>query len=154
MSSLSSKEFLEKLVGENWSSRTFSPGFPGGSAAKSLPASAGSVGWWVQSLGGEEPRERKQQPAPVSLAGKPHGQSNLEGYTVRRVRNSQSQLSNWTLRQHAWPPGRWIPDRFKVLDLRITGWNPHSHAHLATLWLQQTKSQKKRKACFSLQHIH
>ena len=35
---------------------------------------------WVQSLGQEDPLERKWQPTPVFLPGESHGQRSLEGY--------------------------------------------------------------------------
>ena len=35
---------------------------------------------WVQSLGGDDPLERKWQPTPVFLPGKSHGQGSLAGY--------------------------------------------------------------------------
>ena len=55
-------------------------GFPGGSAVKNLPASAGEAGmiWvWV----GKIPWRRKWQPTPVFSSGKSHGQRSLAGYS-------------------------------------------------------------------------
>ena len=49
---------------------------------------------WVQSLGQEDPWRRKEQPIPVFLHGKPHGQRSLVGDTVHGVTKSQPQLSN------------------------------------------------------------
>ena len=50
---------------------------------------------WVQSLGWEDPLERKQQSTPVLLPGKSHGQRSLEG-TVHGVTKSQTRLSDFT----------------------------------------------------------
>ena len=36
---------------------------------------------WVKSLGWKDPLEKEQQPTPVFLPGKPHGQRNLVGYS-------------------------------------------------------------------------
>ena len=41
---------------------------------KNLPANAGDI------RGGEDPRRRAWQPAPVFLPGESHGQTNLAGY--------------------------------------------------------------------------
>ena len=46
-------------------------GFPGGSVVKNLTAKQET---WAQSLGGEDPWKRAQQPTPVILLGKSHGQ--------------------------------------------------------------------------------
>ena len=35
---------------------------------------------WVQTLGWDDPLERKWQPSPVFLPGKFHGQGSLAGY--------------------------------------------------------------------------
>ena len=55
-------------------------GFPGGSAVKNSPASAGDadVGWIP---GREDPWRRNWQPSPVFLPGKSHGQQSLTGYS-------------------------------------------------------------------------
>ena len=60
----------------------------------------------VWSLGWEDPLERKWQPTPVFLPGKPHGQRSLEGYSpwVPRVRQ------NWATTP---PPA---PPRFSFLQ--------------------------------------
>ena len=50
---------------------------------------------WVQSLGWEDPLERKRQSTPVLLPGKSHGQRSLEG-TVHGVTKSQTRLSDFT----------------------------------------------------------
>ena len=56
-------------------------GFPGCSAVKNLPASAGDAG----DLGSIPVRKiawrRKWQPTPVFLPGESHGWRNLEGYS-------------------------------------------------------------------------
>ena len=36
---------------------------------------------WVQSLGQEDPLEKKMLPTPVFLSGEFHGQRNLTGYS-------------------------------------------------------------------------
>jgi len=53
-------------------------GFLGGSAAKNLPANPGDIELdpWV----GKIPCKKKQQPTPVFLPGKPHGQKRPAGY--------------------------------------------------------------------------
>ena len=56
-------------------------GFPGDSVGKEPPANAGDTRTWVQSLGQEDPLERKWQPFPVFLPGKFHGQRSLAGYS-------------------------------------------------------------------------
>ena len=38
---------------------------------------------WIQSLGREDPMERKWQPTPVFLPGKSHGQRSLVGYSTQ-----------------------------------------------------------------------
>ena len=48
--------------------------FPGGSVVKNLPASAGDIG-----LIPKIPWKRAQQPTPVFLPGKSHGQRSLVG---------------------------------------------------------------------------
>ena len=53
-------------------------GFPGGSEAKSLPASAGDVGS-INPWGRKIPWKRKWWPIPVFLPGKFHGQRSLVG---------------------------------------------------------------------------
>ena len=53
-------------------------GFPGGSEAKSPPASAGDVGS-ISPWGRKIPWRRKWQPTPVFLPGKFHGQRSLAG---------------------------------------------------------------------------
>ena len=50
--------------------------FPDGSAVKNPPANAGDAGS-IPALG-----RRKQQPTPVFLPGKSHGQRNLVGYSL------------------------------------------------------------------------
>ena len=56
-----------------------SEGFPGGSVVKKPPANEGDCGFdpWV----GKTPQRRKQQPTPVFLPGKSHGQRSLAGYS-------------------------------------------------------------------------
>ena len=56
-------------------------GFPGGSVGKSPPANAEDVGSIPGS--GRSPGEGKQQPIPVFLPGKSHGQRSLVGYSPR-----------------------------------------------------------------------
>ena len=54
-------------------------GFPGGSVVKNSPA---KQEMWVQSLVQEDsPGKKKQQPTPVFLSGKSHGQGSLVGYS-------------------------------------------------------------------------
>ena len=54
----------------------------------------------VQSLGWEDCLERrKQQPTPVFLSGKSHGQRNLAGYSAR-VAKSQTRLKRLSTRSH------------------------------------------------------
>ena len=53
--------------------------FPSGSDSKDLPAMEETQ---VQSLGPEDPLERKWQPTPVFLPGKSHGQRSLAGYSL------------------------------------------------------------------------
>ena len=48
---------------------------------------------WVQSLGWEDPLDKKWQPTPVFLPGKSHGQRSLVGYSPWG-RKSQTQLSD------------------------------------------------------------
>ena len=59
---------------------TFMWGFPGGSAVKNSPASAGDNGFdpWVRKI----PWRRKWQPAPAFLPEKFHGQRGLIGYSL------------------------------------------------------------------------
>ena len=53
-------------------------GFPGGSVLRiCLPIQETQVRSWV----GKIPWRRKQQPSPVFLSGKSHGQRNLVGYS-------------------------------------------------------------------------
>ena len=52
-------------------------------AVKNALANAGDVETWVQSVGPEDPLERKWQPSPVFLLGEPPGQRNLAGYSPR-----------------------------------------------------------------------
>ena len=61
-----------------WS--TISRGFAGGSVGKNLPAMQETQ---VQSLGQEDPLEKKWQPTPVFLPVKAHGQRSLVGYSLR-----------------------------------------------------------------------
>ena len=58
--------------------RTSTTCFPGGSAIKNPPASAGDVGSIPGS--GRSPWRRKCQPTPVFLPGESHGQRSLAGY--------------------------------------------------------------------------
>ena len=46
--------------------------------AKNLPATQET---WVQSLGWEDPLERKWQPTPAFLSGEFHGQRSLTGFS-------------------------------------------------------------------------
>ena len=55
-------------------------GFPSGSIRKESTCNAGDC-LQVQSLGQEDPLERKQQLIPVFLPGKSHGQRSLVGYS-------------------------------------------------------------------------
>ena len=44
---------------------------------------------WVRSLGWEDPLEKRMaKPTPVFLPGKPHGQRNLAGYSLRDGKES------------------------------------------------------------------
>ena len=52
-------------------------GLPKGSVVKNLPA---MQEMWVKSLGQKDPWRRQQQPAPVFLPGKFHGQRSLVSY--------------------------------------------------------------------------
>ena len=52
--------------------------FPGDSAVKNLPASAGHAGLIPEC---KDPRRRKWQPTPVCMPGKSHGQRRLAGYS-------------------------------------------------------------------------
>ena len=52
---------------------------PGGSDGKNLPARRAT---WVQSLGWEDPLEKKWQPTPAFLPGESHGQRSLGGYSL------------------------------------------------------------------------
>ena len=52
--------------------------FPGGSAAKTLPAVLEIQEMWVQSLGWEDPPRRAWPPPSVLLPGKSYGQRSLE----------------------------------------------------------------------------
>ena len=67
---------LRELVVKNFIS--MGVGFPCGSIVKNPPANAGD---WVPSLGWEDPLEKKQEPTPVFLQGKSHGQRRLMGYS-------------------------------------------------------------------------
>ena len=42
---------------------------------------SGKESTWVQSLGGEDPREEEMKTTPVFLPGKLHGQRSLMGYS-------------------------------------------------------------------------
>ena len=55
-------------------------GFPGGSAVKNLPASAGDMGL-IPRLG-KIPRIKKWQSTPLLLPGKSHGWRSLAGYSA------------------------------------------------------------------------
>ena len=46
----------------------------------------------VQSLGQEDPLERKWQPTPVFLLGKSHGQRSLEGYSPQGCKESDTTV--------------------------------------------------------------
>ena len=67
--------------------QTLLMGFSGGSEVKN-PSVKQEM--WVQSLGQEDPLERKQQSTPVFLSGKSHGQRYLEGYS------SWGRKKSWT----------------------------------------------------------
>ena len=54
-------------------------GFPGGSDGKEYACNEGET--WVQSLGREDPQNRKWQPTPVLLPGESHGQRSLVGHS-------------------------------------------------------------------------
>jgi len=53
--------------------------FPGGSVVKNQPVSAGAMGSIPGS--GRSPWNKKQQPIPVFLPGKFHGQRSLVGFS-------------------------------------------------------------------------
>ena len=53
--------------------------FPGGSVVKNQPVSAGDMGSIPGS--GRSPWNKKQQPIPVFLPGKFHGQRSLVGFS-------------------------------------------------------------------------
>ena len=57
-------------------------GFPGGSVVKNLPAIQEVQ---VQSLGWEDPLEKKMAPTPVLLPGKYHGQRSRQATTVHET---------------------------------------------------------------------
>ena len=52
--------------------------FPPAQLIRSLPAMQET---WARSLGWEDPLKKEQQPTPVFLPGKSHGQRNLAGYS-------------------------------------------------------------------------
>ena len=52
--------------------------FPGGSDVKNLPAMRETQ---VQSLGGEDPLEKRMEPTPIFFLGESHGQRNLVSCT-------------------------------------------------------------------------
>ena len=54
--------------------------FPGGSAVKNLPVSAGDTGLILGPIR-KRPRRRKWQPTTICLPKKFHGQRNLAGYS-------------------------------------------------------------------------
>ena len=58
----------------------YGPGFPGGSALKNPPAAVGDTGMQVQSLGWEDPLEKKMGTCSSILSEKSHGQRKLAGY--------------------------------------------------------------------------
>ena len=51
---------------------------------------------WVQSLGQEDPLERKWQPTPGFLPGKSHGQRSLVGYSLQGYRRVGPDLETKT----------------------------------------------------------
>ena len=61
---------------------------------RNLPANSGDAssipGW-------EIPCRKAWQPTPVFLSGESHGQRSLEGYTVRRVTRSRTQLKQFSV---------------------------------------------------------
>ena len=59
-------------------SQHVSMGFLGDSVVKNLPSTPET---WVQSLGLEDPLEKKWQPAPLFLPGESHGERSLVGYS-------------------------------------------------------------------------
>ena len=65
-------------------------GFPGGSAAKNLPAMQGAQETWVQSLGREGPLQEEMATHSSILAGRFHGQGNLAGYSPQGGKESDS----------------------------------------------------------------
>ena len=67
-------------------------GFPGGSAVINLPA---VLELWVPSLSREDPRQRKWQPTPLFLPGKPMDRGAWCA-TVHGFTKSQTQLSDET----------------------------------------------------------
>ena len=76
---------------------------PGGSDGKNLPARRAT---WVQSLGWEDPLEKKWQPTPVFLPGESHGQRSLAGYSLwgSRELDTTERLTLRILREHTRPP--------------------------------------------------
>ena len=50
---------------------------------KNLPANAGDIETWVQSLSLEDPLEEGTAPTPILLPGESHGQRRLAGYSPK-----------------------------------------------------------------------
>ena len=71
-------------------------GFPGGSAAKNLPAMQEAQETWVQSLGWEDPLEKKMATYSSILAGRVHGQGSLSGYSPQGGKESDSTKHTYT----------------------------------------------------------
>ena len=109
-------------------------GFPGGSGLKNTPANPGNSGLIPGS--GKTPCRRKWQPTPVFLTGESQGERSWQA-TVRRVANSQAQLSDETTTKGAraggratkrlrpWPAKAWPLPSFPSLRLcgaSRTGW--------------------------------
>ena len=57
---------------------------------KNLSSDAGDSGDTSQSLGWEDPLERKWQPSPVFFPGKFHGQRSLAGYSPQGCRRTET----------------------------------------------------------------
>ena len=57
---------------------------------KNLPAMQETQEMWVQSLGVEDPLEKKIATTPVFLPEKPHGQRNLVGYCPKGCKESDT----------------------------------------------------------------
>ena len=70
-------------------------GFPGGSAAKNLPAVQEPQETRVPSLGWEDPLEEGVQPAPVFLPAGSHGQRSLGGCRPEGHKELDTAAVSW-----------------------------------------------------------